>query len=113
MKEQKPKVLHDQLVKAVAASSDYHEYEIKDVLLHLAYNIQQFILEGNQVSVRGLGIFYEKKAKPRVFKSGITGEVHEVDTAPSAGYKPDVFMKNALADARAERRQNQLNKIED
>ncbi|MGI9214326.1 MAG: HU family DNA-binding protein [Gammaproteobacteria bacterium] len=52
---------YKQLIKMVAQTSGYHEYEVADVLNHLVGNVQVLLAEGTDVKISGLGTMKVKR----------------------------------------------------
>lgn len=52
---------YKQLIKMIAESSGYHQYEIEDVLNHFVGNVQVLLAEGTDVKINGLGTLRVKK----------------------------------------------------
>lgn len=52
---------YKQLIKMVAQTSGYYEYEVADVLNHFVGNIQVLLAEGTDVKINGLGTMRVKR----------------------------------------------------
>lgn len=85
------------LLKAVALEVDYWNYEIDDVLNGFIAVLQDELLEGKSLKLRGLGTFSLKENKPRNFIS--KGNPIAVSKGSySMTFKMDHFMKILLKD---------------
>lgn len=62
-KQKRKSKQYKQLIKMIAKTSGYYEYEVTDVLNHLVGNIQVLLAEGTDVKIRGLGTMRVKKMK--------------------------------------------------
>lgn len=96
-------ISHKQLVELIANSSGYNQYEVQDILLHLACNLQEAIKEGYTVRVKGLGDFYTKKPYTRKFRSAMLDKEVEVTTKVTPILKGDIYMLNYLNGEYSER----------
>ena len=56
---------YKQLIKMVAQSSGYYEYEVTDVLNHFVGNVQLLLGQGLPVKISGLGTMQVKNMKIR------------------------------------------------
>mgnify|MGYP003593169065 FL=1 len=90
------KLSHNQLVKLVAEQTNYHEYEVKDVLEGLATVLARVLNEGNTCCITGVGIFSKRKGNEREFKSGLTGELTKAVTKSSISIRGDSKIIEAL-----------------
>lgn len=52
---------YKQLIKRVASTSGYHQYEVEDVLRHFVGNMQVLLAQGLPVKISGLGTMKVKK----------------------------------------------------
>lgn len=66
------------LVKAVAKSSKYHEYEVRDILLHLAVVTRRELANAGSVHIEGIGKIGLINRGIRKYYSGMLGR--EIET---------------------------------
>ena len=92
----KEKLLHKQLVKAIAKRTSYYEYQVEDILHSLALVIQDKLNEDLTVCLKGLGAFNLRISKPRTFVGTFGGKVHTVQTKRGVSLKPDLYLRNAV-----------------
>ena len=76
--------------------TDYHKYEVEDILKALPVVLANLMLTGARVKIDGLGTFYIKKGTTRTFKSSIDGKEHTVITRDTICLKPDDEAKRML-----------------
>jgi nucleoid DNA-binding protein len=86
---------YKELIKLVAQTSKYHDYEVEDVLNHLIGNIQVLLSQGNSVKLSGLGVI---KVQKLVKKNTLDNNSAEDScyTAYRMSLASDVPMKNFL-----------------
>lgn len=94
MQPARRKVSNKELIKLVAESSNYHTYEIEDMLNHLVANFHQLMKEDAQVKIDGIGWFSRRNVKPRILeKNGLDEHRYLILTSASVTLKPDSILK--------------------
>ncbi len=94
--KQKP-VNTKQLIKMVAESTDYHVYEVQDVISHLVAHMQNLLGENKSIKLNGIGTISRKNYKPREVKFEGKAPVMVYNQVGLA-IKMDFTMKNFLKD---------------
>lgn len=46
-----------ELIKLIAESSRYHQYEVEDIVKHLVGHMQEILARGEEVKLEGIGTF--------------------------------------------------------
>jgi nucleoid DNA-binding protein len=93
----KPKVIpQKEFIKLLAKSSDYHEYEVKDILNSLAVVVAKALKDEQSVKIEGIGTFTQRKGIFRKFRSVIHDTYIEKVTKNKVDFKVDNYMSNAL-----------------
>ena len=98
-KKKQPKKLRisrKKLCESLSNFTDYHKYEVEDILKALPVVLANLMLTGARVKIDGLGTFYIKKGATRTFKSSIDGKEHTVVTRDTICLKPDDEAKRML-----------------
>lgn len=94
MQPAKRKVNNKEFVKLVAESSNYHTYEIEDILNHIVGNFHLLMKEDAQVKIDGIGWFSRRNVKPRILeKNGLDEHRYLILTSASVTLKPDSILK--------------------
>lgn len=97
---------YKQLIKMVAQSSKYHEYEVEDVLNHLVGNIQVLLAAGMPIKISGIGTLKVKKMRvSRMFST--EGEklcydayrLSVVSDSQIQGYLKEHYVKSETAES--------------
>ena len=94
--KQKP-INTKQLIKMTAESTDYHVYEVEDVISHLVAHIQNLLGENKSIKLNGIGTISRKTYKPREIKFDGQAPVMVYNQVGLA-IKMDFTMKNFLKD---------------
>jgi len=90
---------HKDLIDLVAEYSNYHKYEVEDILHYVAVGIAEILQSGRGVHFRGLGYFMPMKRKPYKFKNAFfNGKKTLTNPKQSMSVRPDYYMKNSLND---------------
>ena len=95
-KTRKPRISRKKLCESLSNFTDYHKYEVEDILKALPVVLANLMLTGARVKIDGLGTFYIKKGTTRTFKSSIDGKEHTVVTRDTICLKPDDEAKRML-----------------
>ena len=94
MQPAKRKVNNKEFVKLVAESSNYHTYEVEDILNHIVGNFHLLMKEDASVKIDGIGWFSRRNVKPRILeKNGIDEHRYLILTSASVTLKPDSILK--------------------
>jgi nucleoid DNA-binding protein len=73
---------NDDLAKAMNKKAPaYHVYEYKDMLRVFSETVQELVIEGEVVNIRGLGTFYPHQTKERNVYDILTGAVKRVESS--------------------------------
>ena len=92
----KPRISRKKLCEAISNFTDYHKYEVEDIIKALPVVMTDLLMSGARVKIDGLGTFYIKKGTIRTFKSSIDGKEHTVVTRDTICLKPDDEAKRML-----------------
>ena len=92
----KPRISRKKLCESLSNFTDYHKYEVEDILKALPVVLANLMLTGARVKIDGLGTFYIKKGTTRTFKSSIDGKEYTVVTRDTICLKPDDEAKRML-----------------
>ena len=92
----KPRISRKKLCEAISNFTDYHKYEVEDIIKALPIVMTDLLMSGARVKIDGLGTFYIKKGATRTFKSSIDGKEHTVVTRDTICLKPDDEAKRML-----------------
>lgn len=60
------------LIELVAEASEYHKYEVEDILNTFYDVIREELEDGNEIEIPKILRFYLEKPKPRIITSGYT-----------------------------------------
>lgn len=93
-------VTHKNLISMISESSNYHKYEIEDILSHLTAHIELSLIEGKTVKIKGLGELTAFKKKGRKFYSGISKKEIEIGELYVISLKSESGLLNALKEKR-------------
>ena len=85
-----------ELIELVSQQSTHFKYIVEDVLYALAVVIQEQISEGNEVKIKGLGVFSLKQPRRIRNYSVYTGKHMDKYTKRNIKFKPDTLMLNYL-----------------
>jgi nucleoid DNA-binding protein len=96
MATEKPVKTKD-LIRMVADSTDYHVYEVEDVISHLVAHMQNLLAENKSIKLNGIGTISRRKYKPREIKFEGREPVMVYNQVGIA-IKMDFTMKNFLKD---------------
>jgi nucleoid DNA-binding protein len=102
------RITNKQLVKLVAKSSGYKEYEVKDILKHLAFTVQTELVKGSTVAIRGLGRWKAEYKEGRTWYNGYFERqmvqpadytvIYNLDRDISQSVKKDSVIRKALGE---------------
>lgn len=95
-RQQRPRISRKKLSEAISSATQYHKYEIEDILKSLPAVLAGLLLQGYRVKIDGLGTFYTKKGSTRKFMSSIDSKEHQVQTRDTLALKPDAEIKRLL-----------------
>lgn len=86
---------YKELIKMIATTSKYHDYEVEDIMNHFIGNVQVLLSQGNSVKLSGLGTIKVKKIVKKSMFANETAE-NSCYTAYRMSISSDVPMKNFL-----------------
>lgn len=92
----KPRVSRKKLCEAISNFTDYHKYEVEDIIKALPIVMTDLLMSGARVKIDGLGTFYVKKGATRTFLSTIDGKEHTVKSKDTLALKPDNELRRKL-----------------
>ena len=92
----KPRISRKKLGEAISNFTDYHKYEVEDILKALPIVMTDLLMSGARVKIDGLGTFYIKKGATRTFLSTIDGKEHTVKSKDTLALKPDNELRRKL-----------------
>lgn len=92
----KPRVSRKKLCEAISNFTDYHKYEVEDIIKALPIVMTDLLMSGARVKIDGLGTFYIKKGATRTFLSTIDGKEHTVKSKDTLALKPDNELRRKL-----------------
>ena len=95
-KTRKPRISRKKLCEALSNFTDYHKYEVEDILKALPAVLTDLLMQGARVKIDGLGTFYIKKGATRTFLSTIDGKEHTVKSKDTLALKPDNELRRKL-----------------
>ena len=84
------------LIELVSQQSTHYKYIVEDVLHALAVVIQEQVDEGNEVKLKGLGVFSLKNPRRITNYSPYTGKHMDKYTKRTCKFKPDTLLLNYL-----------------
>ena len=91
-----PRISRKKLSESISNYTDYHKYEVEDILKALPAVLTDLLLSGAKVKIDGLGTFYIKKGSTRTFPSSIDGQMHTVKSRDTLALKPDSEVRRKL-----------------
>jgi nucleoid DNA-binding protein len=92
----KPRISRKKLCEAISNFTDYHKYEVEDIIKALPVVMTDLLMSGARVKIDGLGTFYIKKGATRTFLSTIDGKEHTVKSKDTLALKPDNELRRKL-----------------
>ena len=92
----KPRISRKKLCEAISNFTDYHKYEVEDIIKALPIVMTDLLMSGARVKIDGLGTFYIKKGATRTFLSTIDGKEHTVKSKDTLALKPDNELRRKL-----------------
>lgn len=92
----KPRISRKKLCEAISNFTDYHKYEVEDIIKALPIVMTDLLMSGARVKIDGLGTFYIKKGAIRTFLSTIDGKEHTVKSKDTLALKPDNELRRKL-----------------
>ena len=92
----KPRISRKKLSEAISNFTDYHKYEVEDIIKALPVVMTNLLMSGARVKIDGLGTFYIKKGSTRTFLSTIDGKEHTVKSKDTLALKPDNELRRKL-----------------
>ena len=95
-KPKTPRISRKKLSESISNYTDYHKYEVEDILKALPAVMTDLLMSGARVKIDGLGTFYIKKGATRTFLSTIDGKEHTVKSKDTLALKPDNELRRKL-----------------
>ena len=92
----KHRISRKKLSEAISNFTDYHKYEVEDIIKALPIVMTDLLMSGARVKIDGLGTFYIKKGATRTFLSTIDGKEHTVKSKDTLALKPDNELRRKL-----------------
>lgn len=66
------RITKNRFIDLVAEASDYHKYEVEDILKTYYDVLREELEKGNEIEIPKIGRFHLEKPKPRIITSGYT-----------------------------------------
>lgn len=95
-KPKAPRISRKKLSESISNYTDYHKYEVEDIIKALPAVMTDLLMSGARVKIDGLGTFYIKKGATRTFLSTIDGKEHTVKSKDTLALKPDNELRRKL-----------------
>lgn len=95
-KPKAPRISRKKLGESISNFTNYHKYEVEDILKALPVVMTDLLIQGARVKIDGLGTFYIKKGATRTFLSTIDGKEHTVKSKDTLALKPDNELRRKL-----------------
>jgi nucleoid DNA-binding protein len=90
-----------QLIEAVANTSEHPKKEVESVLDSILTEIGQALRSGQRVDLRGFGSFAVKEKKARQGRNPQTGETIEIAARNAVTFKPSKELTDSLGPTEA------------